>query len=354
MTNLPPPLTPADCDLRGMQWMPLDTMRVLDSDLFLNSTGDEFKAAFALWCKSWQQVPAGSLPNNEKSLAGLSLAKNWKKVRDVAMRGWILCSDNRYYHEVVAEKALEALPARKEFESKKSADALRKERERSDRKALFELLREHKIVPPYDTKTSQLRELAKPFAPPPDTPSSVTTTVTGSVTGHTPVTAKTGTGEGQGELLSVPTGTDATASGTTPPPPPATPPEPPAATKKERSPEDIAKAEVWRAAVSVLAQGGCENEAQARTFMGKLVKDHTFPVVKEAVAVAVTEQPADAREYLKATCMRLAGARTSTKASTTERRVETLQGLAGDTPLTGESHENSDQSAIDVESRVIA
>jgi len=79
--------------------------------------------------------------------------------------------------------------------------------------------------------------------------------------------------------------------------------------KKAKSAEDIAKAQVWRAAVSVLAQGGCPNEDQARSFMGKLVGDYTFPVVKDAVAAAVSEQPADAREYLKATCQRKKGER---------------------------------------------
>lgn len=61
--------------------------------------------------------------------------------------------------------------------------------------------------------------------------------------------------------------------------------------------------------MSVLAGGGCPVEAEARTFMGKLVRDYTFLVVKDAVASAVTEQPADARGYLKATCMRLKGER---------------------------------------------
>jgi hypothetical protein len=80
-------------------------------------------------------------------------------------------------------------------------------------------------------------------------------------------------------------------------------------TRKERNPEDTAKAELWRTAVSVLAQGGCPNEDQARTFMGKLVKDYLLPAVRDAVAIAVTEQPADAREFLKATCQRIAGER---------------------------------------------
>ncbi len=51
-------------------------------------------------------------------------------------------------------------------------------------------------------------------------------------------------------------------------------------------------------------------EAQARSFIGKLAKDYPDgDTVLDAVRGAVTEQPADARAYLKATCQRLAGER---------------------------------------------
>lgn len=111
--NVTPPLTPADCDLRGLEWMPLDVARVMDSDMFALSTGEEFKAAFALWCKSWAQVPAGSLPDDDRVLSRLSGAgSRWKKVRAMALRGWILCSDGRLYHRVVSEKAREAFDRR--------------------------------------------------------------------------------------------------------------------------------------------------------------------------------------------------------------------------------------------------
>lgn len=103
------PLTPVDCDLRGMPYMPLHTLQLMDSDLFAISSGDEFKAAVTLWCKAWQQVPAASLPSDERILAALSTAgKNWKKVREVAMRGFVLCDDGRWYHPVIANKAIEA------------------------------------------------------------------------------------------------------------------------------------------------------------------------------------------------------------------------------------------------------
>ena len=38
----PEPLTPPECDLRGMPFMPLDIVRLFDSDLYALSTGDEF------------------------------------------------------------------------------------------------------------------------------------------------------------------------------------------------------------------------------------------------------------------------------------------------------------------------
>ena len=110
MTDLPPePLVASDVDLRGMPWMPLETQRLLDSDLFALATAEEFRAAIVLWCKAWQQVPAGSLPSDERVLAHLSGAgARWPKLRAMALRGFVKCSDGRYYHPVIAEKVLEA------------------------------------------------------------------------------------------------------------------------------------------------------------------------------------------------------------------------------------------------------
>ena len=94
--------------------MPLDVVRLIDSDLFALSTGDEFKAAVALWCKSWLQLPAGSLPKDDRVLAHLSLTgSRWPKVKSMALRGWIECSDGRLYHAVVAAKACDAWEHRK-------------------------------------------------------------------------------------------------------------------------------------------------------------------------------------------------------------------------------------------------
>ena len=207
--QLPAPLTPPDCDLRGLPYMPLDVIRLIDSDMFAETTGDEFKAAVALWCKSWTQVPAASLPNKDMVLAHLSgNAAKWKRIKEGAMRGWILCSDDRWYHPVVAEKALAALPGREEFNHKRSAEAERKAREREDRKALFEALRGHGVVPDWNVSTKALRALAAQYLSqqPPEH-------VTDSKRDMSqPVTVCKGEKKGEGELTSTTSSSSSQAS----------------------------------------------------------------------------------------------------------------------------------------------
>ena len=153
------PLVPADCDLRGLPFMPLQVQRLLDSDLFAISTGDEFKAAVALWCKSWGQVPAGSLPNDERVLAHLASAKNWKRVREMALRNWVLCSDGRLYHPLVAQNVLEAWERRSEFREVQDNKDTRQQRWREKVKRLTALLRDVGVAPPQGASLKELSSL---------------------------------------------------------------------------------------------------------------------------------------------------------------------------------------------------
>lgn len=102
------PLTPHDCDLRDFSFMPLDIVRLFGSEFHASSTDAEWRAGVTLWLKSFHQVPAGSLPDDDIVLARLAeMGRNlrgWKRVRPVAMRGWRRCDDGRLYHPVVAEK----------------------------------------------------------------------------------------------------------------------------------------------------------------------------------------------------------------------------------------------------------
>lgn len=108
MNDLPNPLTPADCNLRDFPFMPLEVKRLLTSETWILGNGDERAAAITLWLESWHQIPAASLPADDRMLGHLSQSKNWKRVKEHALRGWVKCADGRLYHPVVAEKVLEA------------------------------------------------------------------------------------------------------------------------------------------------------------------------------------------------------------------------------------------------------
>lgn len=120
------PLTPPDLDLRDFAYMPLDVVRLRDSELAVVCTGDGFRAAVLLWCAAWHQVPAASLPDDDRLLASLAGfgrdLKAWKAVRGEALHGFVLCDDGRLYHPVIAEKAIEAA-AKKKSQRQRTAAA---------------------------------------------------------------------------------------------------------------------------------------------------------------------------------------------------------------------------------------
>jgi hypothetical protein len=106
------PLVPPDVVIPRLPWVPVYADRLWDSNFFAVATDAEFKAAFCLWLKSWNQTPPGSLPNDDRLLCRLAelngnLAK-WGKVKRLALRNWILCEDERLYHPVVAELVIDA------------------------------------------------------------------------------------------------------------------------------------------------------------------------------------------------------------------------------------------------------
>jgi hypothetical protein len=67
-------------------------------------------------------VPAGSLPNNERILAGYGGYANdpdgWARVRESALHGFVECSDGRLYHPVVCQEAERAGSKRAEWQAK--------------------------------------------------------------------------------------------------------------------------------------------------------------------------------------------------------------------------------------------
>jgi hypothetical protein len=114
MSDLPAPLTQADCDLRNFAYMGLDVVRLRDSEMAAMADAEAFRANVIAWCVSWHQTPAASLPDDDVLLCRLlgygRDVKGWLRTREA---GFVKCSDGRLYHPVVAEKATEAWNAKR-------------------------------------------------------------------------------------------------------------------------------------------------------------------------------------------------------------------------------------------------
>lgn len=204
MSELPEPFTPSDCDLRGLQFMPIYGDRLFSSATWIAAKPEAKVAALRLWWHSYaKEAPAASLPDDDALLAeyaGYGVAvSQWRKIKAAALRGWVKCSDGRLYHRVVADLALEAWEGRKE----NRRDSERKRKEREERSRLFAELSEHNVTPPWNLPTGKLREMHQKTVT-----GGVTSHVTGGVTGHREtavtggVTVTAGEGEGQGHISS--------------------------------------------------------------------------------------------------------------------------------------------------------
>lgn len=225
MSDRPEPLTQAECDLRGMPFMPVDLVRLFDSDIYALSSGDEFKAAFTLWGKAFLQVPGGSLPNDDRILAHLSgTGSRWPKVKAMALRGWIECSDGRLYHAVVSEKAREAWQARLAQRARTEAARAARAQKRQDC--------DSGNTPPVTTHATE----------------PVTTSVTETATGSK--------GQGQGQLKEERESSETTSRAV-----PAEPPPPP-----------DARSALWSEGLARLRRLTGKPDKPARALLGQLCR----------------------------------------------------------------------------------
>lgn len=194
--TLPAPLTPADCNLQDFTFMPLDVARLRDSDMAAYESPEACWAAVLLWSAAWHQVPAASLPDDDRFLAKAAgygrVVKEWANVREGALHGWIKCADGRLYHPVVAEKANESWFKKLHHAWKKECDRIRKsnkQREAEGKSAL--------PFPPEPLANSTTLPLENEGIPAETQPDSVGKS--DSDDGNPPENALKGEGEGQGE-----------------------------------------------------------------------------------------------------------------------------------------------------------
>lgn len=107
----PDPPLPLDADLKDFPFTPIYRARLFGSSFHARATDAEWRAGVTLWLKSQDQLPAGSLPDDDIDLCRLAELgrdlKTWRKVRTGALHGWYRCNDGRLYHKVVAEVVAE-------------------------------------------------------------------------------------------------------------------------------------------------------------------------------------------------------------------------------------------------------
>lgn len=125
--KLPAPLAPSNLDVRDVDAFMVSSDEITSSEFAATSSAEEFKAAIVLRAKAWKQVPAGSLPDDDRALAafaGLTLAK-WRKAKARAMHGFLKCSDGRLYHAELVADAKRAAANKQKGRLKREADAQR-------------------------------------------------------------------------------------------------------------------------------------------------------------------------------------------------------------------------------------
>jgi uncharacterized protein YdaU (DUF1376 family) len=164
------PLSAVEVDCRDLDCMMLNVERLLSSELYALSTGEEFKAAVSLWCRAWKQVPAGSLPNVERLLASFSgTGKRWPKVRDMALRGFLLCQDGRLYHKTISEDANRAYERKIERRNRTAAATEARRKQRDDERNGQRNVEQSATVTKSQGRDETRRDASLPPPSPPDT-----------------------------------------------------------------------------------------------------------------------------------------------------------------------------------------
>ncbi|MGI9507294.1 MAG: hypothetical protein ACR2RE_29990 [Geminicoccaceae bacterium] len=132
------PIAP-NVDLRDYRFMPFDVVELAGSETWAKAKAvpGASRALINLWCKSWHQVPAGSLPDDDELLeqwADLGPNADWKAVRILLYRGYKQEHDGRLYHAVLCKKAVHVWEKRESKADEKEADRVRKRTSRNIKK----------------------------------------------------------------------------------------------------------------------------------------------------------------------------------------------------------------------------
>ena len=304
--DLPDPLVAPYVDLRDFPTMPLDVRKVRDSRFAAASAPEAFRAGFLLWCASWHQVPAGSLPDDDVELSNLAgfgrVLAAWLAVKDEALSGFVRCNDGRLYHETVCAYAADAFEKRLGHFYERACDRLRKANKARLAAGLAP-------VPHLTFEQWNERRIAEDIPPAKAEASAGTSAnIRRKSSGIPPENALKGEGEGKGERKEYTPASQGGAGGNVvdtppapapeppaPPPAPAPPPPPRKAPAKLTPEERQAKADE-RAAAKAAAKAA-KVAARARRASGPHDRAHfapsvqDWPIPSEEVAKAARDFP---------------------------------------------------------------
>lgn len=109
--DLPAPLVPAEVSMSGNEWFPLYHHQLRKSRWWRSASDFARSRNVDLWCASFGEMPAGSLPDDDLELAdaagfGRDVAA-FRSHKAELMAPWTLCSDGRWYHPTVCAVALD-------------------------------------------------------------------------------------------------------------------------------------------------------------------------------------------------------------------------------------------------------
>lgn len=120
---MPDPAAPYPSDTRAKGWrFELDHERIRQSDTWALAAPEIRPWLLMLWMTAWEQVPCGSLPDDDELIAvriGMPLDM-FQASKHRLLRGWWRADDGRLYHRVLTERVLDML-AKKEKERVRKA-----------------------------------------------------------------------------------------------------------------------------------------------------------------------------------------------------------------------------------------
>ena len=133
---LQPAPYPADTRAKGWRFE-LDHERIAQSSTWAVAGTEGRPWLLMLWMTAWQQVPCGSLPEDEEIIAALigCPPKTWAKLRKSLLRGWAEADDGRLYHATITIRVREMVEQRSKT-AKRVADYKVKAREQRGANAL--------------------------------------------------------------------------------------------------------------------------------------------------------------------------------------------------------------------------